>query len=94
MALFKSVNTPATIKFTLSSAPSGTTTIRIGTTLSFAGARPVAKVNSWQGATPAALKKIDSRHQGNIITIDVASGSSGDTYLQPNVIFDAVELFN
>ncbi|OBT59342.1 hypothetical protein VE04_00263 [Pseudogymnoascus sp. 24MN13] len=118
MALFKSVNTPATIKFTLSSAPSGTTTLRIGTTLSFAGARPVAKVNSWQGATPAAPTKIDSRgvtrgaYRGfgevydvtipagtltsgsNTITIDVASGSSGDTYLQPNVIFDAVELFN
>ncbi|KFY69374.1 hypothetical protein V496_00309 [Pseudogymnoascus sp. VKM F-4515 (FW-2607)] len=118
MALFKSVNTPATIKFTLSSAPSGTTTLRIGTTLSFAGARPVAKVNSWSGATPAAPTKIDSRgvtrgaYRGfgevydvtipagtlvsgsNTITIDVASGSSGDTYLQPNVIFDAVELFN
>ncbi|OBT84317.1 hypothetical protein VE02_08332 [Pseudogymnoascus sp. 03VT05] len=118
MALFKSVNTPATIKFTLSSAPSGTTTLRIGTTLSFAGARTVAKVNSWQGATPAAPTKIDSRgvtrgaYRGfgevydvtipaatltsgsNTITIDVASGSSGDTYLQPNVIFDAVELFN
>ncbi|KAM5355965.1 hypothetical protein ACJ41O_002611 [Fusarium nematophilum] len=29
----------------------------------------------------------------NTITIEVISGSSGDTYLNPNFIFDAVELF-
>lgn len=115
MALFKSVNSPVTINFSLSSAP-GAATLRIATTLSFAGARPVAKVNSWQGATPAAPTKIDSRgvtrgaYRGygevydvaipsgtlvagsNTIQISVASGSDGDTYLSPNVIFDFVEL--
>lgn len=117
MALFKSVNDPVTIKFTLSSAPSGTATLRIATTLSFAGARPQAVINSYTGAAPAAPTKIDSRgvtrgaYRGfgevydvsipagtlvsgsNTITISTISGSSGDTYLEPNFIFDAVELF-
>jgi rhamnogalacturonan endolyase len=118
MALFKSVNTPLTIKFTLtSSQASGAATLRVGTTLSFAGARPSTVINSYTPATPAAPTKIDSRgvtrgaYRGfgevydfsipagtlisgsNTITINVASGSSGDTYLQPNVILDAIELF-
>lgn len=117
MALFKSVNDPVTIKFTLSSAPSGTATLRIATTLSFAGARPQAKINSYTAAAPAAPTKIDSRgvtrgaYRGfgevydvsipagtltsgsNTITISVISGSSGDTFLNPNFIFDTVELF-
>lgn len=118
MALFKSVNTPLTIKFTLTSAQaSGAATLRIGTTLSFAGGRPSATINSYNAATPAAPTKIDSRgvtrgaYRGfgevydysipagtlvsgsNTITVNVASGSSGDMYLQPNVILDAIELF-
>ncbi|PSN70408.1 Rhamnogalacturonate lyase A [Corynespora cassiicola Philippines] len=118
MALWKGVNAPLTIKFTLSSSQaSGAATLRVGTTLSFAGARPSAKINSYTPATPAAPTKIDSRgvtrgaYRGfgevydfaipagnlisgsNTITIDVASGSSGDTYLAPNVILDAIELF-
>ncbi|KAF2110498.1 Rhamnogalacturonase B, N-terminal-domain-containing protein [Lophiotrema nucula] len=118
MALFKGVNGPLTIKFTLTSTQaSGAATLRVGTTLSFAGARPTAKINSYSAATPAAPTKIDSRgvtrgaYRGfgevydytipsgtlvsgsNTITIDVASGSSGDTYLSPNVILDAIELF-
>jgi rhamnogalacturonan endolyase len=60
MAVFKSVNNPVTIKFTLSSAP-GAATLRIATTLSFAGSRPQAVVNSWTGPAPAAPTKIDSR---------------------------------
>jgi rhamnogalacturonan endolyase len=117
MALFKDVNTPLTIKFTLSSSQLGAATLRIGTTLSFAGARPSVSVNSWNGPTPAAPTKIDSRgvtrgaYRGfgeaydfkipagtllsgsNTVTIYVASGSSGDKYLAPNVILDAIELF-
>ncbi|KAF2192211.1 polysaccharide lyase family 4 protein [Zopfia rhizophila CBS 207.26] len=118
MALFKGVNTPLTIKFTLSSAQaSGAATLRIGTTLSFAGARPQATVNSWSGPAPAAPTKIDSRgvtrgaYRGfgevydvsipagtlvsgsNTITINPISGSSGDSYLAPNIILDAIELF-
>lgn len=46
MALFKSVNNPLTIKFTATSAQTGAATLRIGTTLAFAGGRPQAKVFS------------------------------------------------
>ena len=116
MAIFQSVNNPVTIKFNLGSAP-GAATLRIATTLSFAGSRPQAKVNSWTGPAPSAPAKIDSRgvtrgaYRGNgevydvsipagtlvsgsnTITISSISGSSGDTYLSPNFILDAVELF-
>ncbi|KAH7127110.1 rhamnogalacturonase [Dendryphion nanum] len=118
MALFKDVNTPLTIKFTLTAAQaSGAATLRVGTTLSFASGRPTASVNSWNGATPAAPTKIDSRgvtrgaYRGfgevydfqipagtlkegaNTVVLGIASGSSGTTFLAPNVILDAIELF-
>jgi len=110
MAIFKEVNNPATIRFSLSSVPSGGATLRIATTLSFAGARPQAQVNSWSGPAPAAPTKIDSRgvtrgaYRGygevydvsvpasalvsgmNTVTISVASGSSGTTFLSPNIV--------
>ncbi|KAH6997899.1 family 4 polysaccharide lyase [Ilyonectria sp. MPI-CAGE-AT-0026] len=116
MALFKSVNGPVTIKFTLSSAISKAATLRIGTTLAFASGRPQVTAGSFTKAFSAPTK-IDSRgvtrgaYRGlgevydatipagtlvagtNTITIDVISGSTGDTYLNPNFIFDAVELF-
>ncbi|KAI8628404.1 polysaccharide lyase family 4 protein [Xylariaceae sp. FL1651] len=116
MALFKSINSPVTIKFNLASAP-GAATLRIATTLSFAGSRPQAKVNSWSGPAPGAPNKIDSRgvtrgaYRGygevydvsipagtlvagsNTITISSISGSSGTTFLSPNIIFDCIELF-
>lgn len=44
MAVFKSVNNPVTIVFTATSAQTGAATLRIGTTLSFAGGRPQATV--------------------------------------------------
>lgn len=44
MAIFKSVNSPVTIKFTATSDQTGAATLRIGTTLSFAGGRPQATV--------------------------------------------------
>lgn len=117
MALFKTVNSPVTIKFTLSSAISSTATLRIGTTLSFAGGRPSVTVNSGYTKAFSAPTKIDSRgvtrgaYRGygevyeasipsgnlvsgsNTITIEVISGSSGTDYLNPNFIFDAVELY-
>ncbi|KAI1405038.1 polysaccharide lyase family 4 protein [Hypoxylon fuscum] len=116
MAIFQTVNNPVTIKFNLASAP-GAATLRIATTLSFAGSRPQAKVNSWTATAPSAPTKIDSRgvtrgaYRGygevydvsipsgtlvkgdNTITITSISGSSGTTFLNPNFIFDAVELF-
>ncbi|ORY61483.1 Rhamnogalacturonase B, N-terminal-domain-containing protein [Pseudomassariella vexata] len=60
MAVFSSVNNPVTIKFDLDSVP-GAATLRIATTLSFAGSRPQAKVNSYTGPAPSAPTKIDSR---------------------------------
>ncbi|KAL2209765.1 putative rhamnogalacturonase [Sarocladium strictum] len=116
LAIFKEVNSPQTIRFTLGSAP-GAATLRIATTLSFAGARPQVNVNSWSGPIPAAPTKIDSRgvtrgaYRGfgevydvsipagtlisgsNTVDIYVVSGSSGTTFLSPNFIVDAVELF-
>jgi rhamnogalacturonan endolyase len=61
MAVFKSVNSPVAVTFSLASVPSGDATLRIATTLSFAGARPQPAINSWMGAAPAAPVKIDSR---------------------------------
>ncbi|KAK8238250.1 rhamnogalacturonan lyase [Phyllosticta capitalensis] len=117
MALFKGVNDPLTIVFTATSAQTGAATLRIGTTLSFAGGRPQATVNDYTGDAPSAPTKIDSRgvtrggYRGygeiyevsipegtivegeNTITISVISGSSGDTYLSPNVILDCIDLY-
>ncbi|KAK4177234.1 family 4 putative polysaccharide lyase [Triangularia setosa] len=116
MGVFQSVNNPVTIQFNLGSAP-GAATLRIATTLSFAGSRPQINVNGWSGPAPSAPTKIDSRgvtrgaYRGhgevytvvipagrlvagsNTITISSISGSSGTTFLSPNFIFDAVELF-
>lgn len=61
MAQFTAVNNPTTIRFSLDSAPAGGATLRIATTLSFASARPRATVNGWDGPSPPAPVKIDSR---------------------------------
>ena len=61
MAIFKSVNNPVTIRFNLNSAPGSAATLRVATTLSFAGSRPQVVVNGWSAAAPAAPSKIDSR---------------------------------
>ncbi|KAK6534029.1 hypothetical protein TWF281_005369 [Arthrobotrys megalospora] len=61
MAVFKSIGGSAIVKFTLSSSQLVQMTLRIGTTLSFAGARPSVTINSWSGSVPAAPVKIDSR---------------------------------
>jgi rhamnogalacturonan endolyase len=53
MAQIKDVNNPTTIKFTLSSEQTGAATLRIGTTLAFAGGRPQVTVNGWAGPTPS-----------------------------------------
>jgi rhamnogalacturonan endolyase len=61
MAIFKGVNDPVTIKFTASSSQTGAATLRIGTTLSFAGGRPQVKVNSFTGPAPSAPTNLNSR---------------------------------
>jgi len=83
MAAFKGVNDPITIKFTLTLAQAtGAATLRIGTTLSFAGGRPVVTINGKVGTTPAAPTAIDSRGVtrgayrgwGDIYDFPIASG--------------------
>src|SRR5690606_27906814 len=95
----------------------GTFTLRIGTTLSFAGGRPSVQINSYSPSVPAAPTNLNSRgftrgayrgygevydfkipagtlvNGANTVKIWVASGSSGSTFLAPNFIYDAVELF-
>ncbi|KAJ5667835.1 uncharacterized protein N7477_006405 [Penicillium maclennaniae] len=58
---FKSVNSPLTISFTTTSSQTGAATLRIGTTLSFAGGRPQATVNSYKGSIPSAPTDLSSR---------------------------------
>ncbi|KAG9004202.1 hypothetical protein FRB90_011043 [Tulasnella sp. 427] len=117
MAQIKAVNNPTTIKFTLTSSQTGAATLRIGSTLAFAGGRPQVTVNSWSGPAPGAPVDLNSRgftrgtYRGNnviyevsipsgilvagtnYIYISVISGSSGDTFLSPNFIYDAVALW-
>lgn len=110
MAIFKNVNNGQVISFSLGSAVSATATLRMATTLSFAGGRPQATVNGYTCSAPSAPVSIDSRgvtrgaYRGwgdvydcsipsgqltsgtNTVTINIVSGSSGDTYLNPNVV--------
>ncbi len=83
MAVFKGVNDPVTIKFTLTAAQaSGAATLRIGTTLAFASGRPLVVINGKTAATPAAPTAIDSRGvtrgayrgRGEIYNFAIASG--------------------
>ncbi|KAL1866811.1 hypothetical protein VTK73DRAFT_4510 [Phialemonium thermophilum] len=117
MAIFKGVNNGQKITFSLGNAVNQAATLRIATTLSYAGGRPQATVNGYTCPAPSAPTKIDSRgvtrgaYRGygevydctvpsgnlvsgsNTVTINIISGSGGDSYLSPNVIFDAIELF-
>lgn len=61
MAIFKSVNNGQKVTFSLSSAVSQAATLRLATTLSFAGGRPQAAINGYTCSAPAAPTKIDSR---------------------------------
>lgn len=110
MAQVKTVNDPTIIRVTLTSAQAASArTLKIYTTLSFAGGRPTVTFNSYTPTVPAAPVKIDSRgltrgaYRGfgevysfaipaaqlivgtNSISISCASGSSGATFLNPNV---------
>lgn len=110
MAQVKTVNDPTIIKVTLTAAQAASArTLKVYTTLSFAGGRPSVLFNSFTAATPAAPTKIDSRgftrgaYRGygevysfaipaaqlisgsNTISIGCASGSTGTTFLNPNV---------
>lgn len=71
MAAFKAVG-PVTVRFTLASGQGGARTLRIGTTLAFAGGRPQVTVNSWSSSAPPAPSQPDSRgvtrgtYRGNV----------------------------
>ena len=96
MAIFKSVNNGQKVTFSLSSAVSQTATLRLATTLSFAGGRPQAAVNGYTCSAPAAPTKIDSRGvtrgayrgYGEIYECSVPSGTlvSGTNTLTITVI--------
>lgn len=83
MAAVKGVNDPVTITFSLTAAQAAAAaTLRIGTTLSFAGGRPSVVINSKAGTNPAAPTAIDSRGltrggyrgYGNIYDFAIAAG--------------------
>ncbi|KAH6995305.1 Rhamnogalacturonase B, N-terminal-domain-containing protein [Ilyonectria destructans] len=96
MAIFKDVNNGQKISFSLSSAISSTATLRIATTLSFAGGRPQATVNGYTCSAPAAPTTIDSRGVtrgayrgwGDVYDCTIPSGNlvSGTNTVTINVI--------
>ncbi|KAI2606955.1 polysaccharide lyase family 4 protein [Hypoxylon fragiforme] len=61
MALFSKVGSTATVNFNLEASQVKDLTLRVGTTLSFKGGRPSAKIGSWTGKDPGAPTLIDSR---------------------------------
>ncbi|ELU44848.1 rhamnogalacturonase B [Rhizoctonia solani AG-1 IA] len=71
------VNNPTTIKFTLNSGQTGAATLKIGTTLAFAGGRPQVTVNGWAGPIPPT--PTDSQIYDAIELITTGSSSSPTT---------------
>ncbi|KAI0029140.1 polysaccharide lyase family 4 protein [Vararia minispora EC-137] len=118
MAVFQAIG-PVTIRFALQSGQGGARTLKIATSLAYAGGRPTITVNGWSGPVPPAPNEPNSRgvtrgtwrgnnqeyivnipsgvlftgSTVNVITINVASGSSGSGFLSPNFVFDAVALY-
>ncbi|OJJ77895.1 hypothetical protein ASPBRDRAFT_191161 [Aspergillus brasiliensis CBS 101740] len=117
MCLWKEINSPAAIQFSLDKALNSTATIRVATTIYYAGGRPEITVNDDDCGTPDSPNSIDTRSvthgayrgygevyeclipAGNLlaglnnVSIAVASGHTGDDYLSPFFILDAIELF-
>lgn len=83
MALWKGVNDPLTIEFTLTAAQAGAATLRIGTTLAFNSGRPRAKINDYSATAPDTPTKIDSRGvtrgayrgYGEVYDVEVPAGT-------------------
>jgi rhamnogalacturonan endolyase len=59
MAMFKAVNSPLGINFSLSSVPSNGARLRIGTTIGFAGGRPQISVGGYTSPTSASPAPAD-----------------------------------
>lgn len=60
MAAFQAVGS-VTVRFALASGQGGARTLKIATTLAFAGGRPIVTVNTWSSVIPAAPSQPDSR---------------------------------
>ncbi|KAL3470856.1 galactose mutarotase-like domain-containing protein [Aspergillus californicus] len=118
MALFSDVNNNFEIQFTVNgSVNADEVTVRVATTLSYAGGRPQITLNDDECDAPDAPATIDSRgvtrgaYRGygevytcsfdaasltagqNSVYIAVVSGSSGEEFLSPNFIVDAIEAY-
>ncbi|CZS97325.1 probable Probable rhamnogalacturonate lyase A [Rhynchosporium agropyri] len=83
MAVFQSVNDPITVHFNLTAAQaSGAATLRIGTTLSFSGARPQVETNGKNGTVfpqpiymnSRGVTRGGYRGRGDIYDFPIASG--------------------
>ncbi|EIM87220.1 polysaccharide lyase family 4 protein [Stereum hirsutum FP-91666 SS1] len=118
MTVFQAIG-PVTVRFGLASGQGGARTLRIATSLAFAGGRPVVTINGFSGPVPPAPNEPDSRgvtrgtwrgnnqlyevdipsgvlttgSTVNVMTITVASGSSGAEFLSPNFVVDAIALY-
>lgn len=101
MAIFKGVNSGQAVSFSLggaaaAAAASSAATLRIATTLAFAGGRPQATVNGFTCPAPAAPAAVDSRGVtrgayrglGDVYDCSVPSGTlkSGTNTVTINVI--------
>lgn len=81
-AIWKDVNNPATVTFSLTSAQIAARTVRIGITSAYAGGRPQIQVNSWTSSAPGASTQPDSRsltigtYRGNNTTYSYAVPAS------------------
>lgn len=96
MAVFVDVNNGQAISFSLDSAISSAATLRIATTLAYAGGRPQATVNDYSCSAPSAPTTIDSRGvtrgayrgRGDVYDCTIPSGTltSGANTITINVI--------
>ncbi|KAF9873399.1 rhamnogalacturonase B [Colletotrichum karsti] len=86
MALFAKAGGVATVNFNLAADQLDGVVLRVGTTLSFKGGRPNAKINDWQASDPGAPTLIDSRGVtrgayrgfGDVYTWDVPASALKD----------------
>lgn len=96
MALFAAVNNGQAISLSLDSDVSEAATLRVATTLSFAGGRPGLTVNDYVCKTPSSPSVVDSRGvtrgayrgRGEVYDCTIPSGTlkSGDNTITINVM--------
>lgn len=64
MAMFKSVNSPLKLNFSLGSVPAGGARLRIGITIGFAGGRPAASIGGYTTPVSASPVSADLNSRG------------------------------